>query len=126
MRALVVFLIVVAFGSLAMFALYASIDISHSLGALGLLGALAAVTGWLTGRAGVIAAPLAFYIGVLFWPSIIDMFCAPEGCTPPPLEAYVTLIAYYWPLLLYVTLAGAVGSLIRARSWRRVLDRSAT
>ena len=123
MRALLVFVLVVALGSIAMFALYAAIDISHSLAALGLLGGMAAVIGLFTGRAGVIAAPLAFYTGVLFWPSVIHLLCPPEGCTPPPLEAYVMLVRYYWPLLVYVAFLGAVGSLIRARAWRRVLDR---
>ena len=123
MRALLIFIIVVAVGSVAMFALYAAIDISRSLGALALLGGIGALIGWITGRAGAIAAPLAFYAGLSFWPSVIHLLCAPEGCTPPPLEWYVTLVGYYWPLLAYMTLVGGVGSLIRVRAWRRVSPR---
>jgi hypothetical protein len=60
-RALLIFVLVVAVASLVMFALYAAMDISHSVGGLA--------------------------------------------------------------LLVFVTLMGAVGSLIRGRAWRRVLPR---
>jgi hypothetical protein len=117
-RSFLTFLLVISVGSLAMFALYGLIDIRQSLVGVALLGGLAAAIGWLVGRTGAIAAPLAFYVGVMGWPSVVHMYCAPEGCTPTPPEAYVTLLAYYWPFLAYVTLMGLVGSLIRARAWR--------
>ena len=123
MRAVLIFLFVIAVGSLAMFVLYAMVDIRQSLVGVALLGGLALVIGWLVGRTGAIAAPVAFYAGVLGWPSLIHLLCPPEGCTPPPLEAYVLLLGYYWPFLAYATVVGGVGSLIRSHAWRRVLDR---
>jgi hypothetical protein len=119
-RSFLIFLLVLAVGSLAMFALYALIDLRQSLIGLAVLGGVAAAIGWLVGRTGAIAAPLAFYVGVIGWPSVIHMYCAPEGCTQMPLEAYLTLLPYYWPFLAYATLMGAVGSLLSGRAWRVV------
>jgi hypothetical protein len=119
-RAFLIFLFVIAVGSFAMFALYGLIDLRQSLVGVALLGSVAAAIGWLVGRTGAIAAPLAFYVGVIGWPSVIHMYCAPEGCTPTPLDAYLTLLPYYWPFLAYAALMGAVGSLLRGRAWRVV------
>jgi hypothetical protein len=121
-RALLIFLLVTVVGSFAMFVLYAMVDLRDSLGGLAMLGGLALVIGWLVGRTGGIAAPVAFYAGVMGWPNLVHMLCAPEGCTPTPLEAYVTLLAYYWPFLAYTAVAGALGSLIRGRARRHVLQ----
>ena len=120
MRGLLTFLVTVAVGSLAMFALYGLIDIRQSLAGIVLLGGLGGLIGWFVGRTGVVAAPLAFYVGVIGWPNVIHMLCPPEGCTPTPLEAYVTLLQYYWPFLAYAALMGAIGSLLRSRAWRVV------
>ena len=48
MRALLIFVLVVAVGSLVMFVLYAAMDISRSVGGLALLGLIAVVIGWLS------------------------------------------------------------------------------
>ena len=120
MRGFLTFLVTVAVASLAMFALYALVDIRQSLVGIVLLGGLAAAIGWLVGRTGAVAAPLAFYVGVIGWPSVIHMLCPSEGCTPTPVEAYVTLLPYYWPFLAYAALMGAIGSMLRGRAWRVV------
>jgi len=116
--ALLGFLVADVLGSLAVFGAYA-LPPTEAI-RLTLLGLIGLSLGFIVGRLGPVVALVAFYAGLVFWPSVIHLYCAPEGCTPPPAEAYLMMARWYFPFAAYGTVMAIAGSLIRAQAWRRL------
>ena len=115
--ALLGFLVADVLVSLAVFGAYALAPTEAVR--LTLLGLIGLSLGFIVGRLGPVVALVAFSAGLIFWPSVIRLYCAPEGCTPLPAEAYLMMARWYFPFAAYGTGMAIVGSLIRARAWRR-------